>query len=150
MFNRNTILPMIVIFISVVLLFIISNFELPMYRDPSSVGAQFFPTMIAILQIILCLAIIIQDRLHKDTEEASSGPIVSKLALYGVGFLLSYALLMQVFGYLIASLVCFTAYLLYLKVKKVSYYITAWVFVFSVYYIFGEVFFIMLPEGALF
>jgi hypothetical protein len=121
-----------------------------MYRDPSSVGAQFFPTMIAVLQIVLCLAIIIQDRLSKDSEEAPSGPIFSKLALYGVVFLLSYALLMQVFGYLIASLVCFTVYLMYLKVKKVSYYVTAWVFVFSVYYIFGEVFFIMLPEGILF
>lgn len=150
MLNRNTILPMIVIVISVVLLFIISNFELPMYRDPSSVGAQFFPTMIAVLQIILCLALIITDRLKKESSETSSGPIVTKLALYGILFLLSYALLMHIFGYLIASLVCFTVYLIYLKVKKVSYYVTAWIFVFSVYYIFGEVFFIMLPEGIVF
>ncbi|MGX9417528.1 tripartite tricarboxylate transporter TctB family protein [Vibrio sp. RC27] len=150
MFNRNTILPMTVIVISVVLLFLINDFDLPLYRD-ASVGAQFFPTMIAIIQIILCIVLIAKDRMNKEpAEETSSKPIFSKLALYGIIFLLSYALIMQVFGYLIASLVCFTAYLLFLKVKKVSYYVTAWVFVFSVYYIFGEVFFIMLPEGTMF
>jgi hypothetical protein len=134
---------------SSVVLLLISRFDLPHYRD-ASVGAQFFPILIAISQIVICIALIVKSRLHKEETPSPSDPIFSKLALLGIGFLVGYALLMQILGYLLASLICFTSYLMYLKVKKVSYYITAWVFVFSVYYIFGEVFFIMLPEGILF
>ncbi|GAK20703.1 hypothetical protein JCM19052_1203 [Vibrio sp. JCM 19052] len=69
------------------------------------------------------------------------------MAIFGIGFLVAYALLIHIIGYLIASLIAFTAYLVFFKVKKPLYYLIAWCFVFGVYYLFGEVFYIALPQG---
>lgn len=142
--NRNIVFPSIVIVLSAIILFVIGQFAEPRFQD-ASVDAKFFPTVIAIGQILLCIALIIQHKLKKSPEQLD--PLVTKMATYAVGFIIGYALLISQIGYLFASLVAFTVYLLFFKVKKPLYYIVAWVFVGCVYYLFGEVFYIALPEG---
>ena len=119
---------------------------MPLYSQDASVGAKFFPTVIILGQIAICIALIVQHFVKKvETTEAKA--IVSKMSLLGLVFLVLYAVLISVVGYLIASLISFTGYLVFLKVKKPLYYIVAWVFVFAIYYLFAKVFFISLPEG---
>ncbi|CAH0526132.1 tripartite tricarboxylate transporter TctB family protein [Vibrio hippocampi] len=144
MINRNMIFPSLIIVISAIVLVIISQFAEPRFQD-ASVDAKFFPTAIAIIQILICIALIVQVRIKK--LAANQQPIFSKMAAFGVGFLIAYAVLISVIGYLYASLVAFTAYLIFFKVKKPLFYAVAWAFVFCVYYLFGEVFYIALPEG---
>ncbi len=143
--DREIFFPLLMIVISSVVLVLISQFDEPHYQD-ASVNAQFFPSAIAIAQIIICIALIVQRKL-KASIQPPAVPIFSKMAIFGIGFLVAYALLIHIVGYLIASLVAFTAYLVFFKVKKPLYYLIAWCFVFGVYYLFGEVFYIALPQG---
>lgn len=144
MVSRNVIFPCLIIALSALILPVIAQFEQPRFQD-ASVNAQFFPTVIVIMQIVICIALLIQHKLKKTATNTL--PIFSKMALFGVIFLCFYALLISAIGYLYASLVAFTAYLMFFKVKRPLYYIIAWVFVFSIYYLFGEVFYIALPDG---
>lgn len=147
MLNRNVLFPALMIILSAILLVIITQFAVPRYQD-ASVGAGFFPTIIAIIQIVICCALIIQYKKKKNPSKEA--PLVSRKSIFGVCFVIGYALLISLVGYLIASLVGFTFYLIYYKIKKPLYYVIAWVFVFIIYYLFGEVFVISLPEGLLF
>ncbi|MDV7103850.1 tripartite tricarboxylate transporter TctB family protein [Vibrio sp. TH_r3] len=151
MLDRNVIFPSIVILLSAVAFYLIGHFDEPMYQE-ASVDAKFFPRVIVIGQIILCLALIFQHRMkaQSNTESQQSNPIFSKLSIFGLGYLVAYAVLMSFVGYLIASLTAFIAYLIYFKVKKPLYYLIAIGFVLSIYYLFGTVFVIVLPEGSLF
>lgn len=144
MINRNVIFPSLIIVLSAIILAVISQFEQPRFQD-ASVNAQFFPTVIAIMQIIICIALLVQYKLKK--IESDGKPILSKMALFGLIFLCCYAVLISIIGYLYASLIAFTIYLVFFKIKKPLYYVVAWVFVFSIYYLFGEVFYIALPDG---
>lgn len=154
MLNRNVVFPSLLIVISAVTLYLITLFEEPMFQE-ASVDAAFFPTAIVIAQIILCIVLLVQHKMAKansadaDANEPVS-PIFSKLSIFGLGYLAGYAVLIYFLGYLIASLTAFVFYLLYFKVKKPLYYAVAVIFVFCIYYLFGEVFVIALPEGALF
>ncbi|OBT17213.1 tripartite tricarboxylate transporter TctB family protein [Vibrio sp. UCD-FRSSP16_10] len=145
MINRNVVFPSLIIALSAVILVLIGQFSEPRFQD-ASVDAKFFPTAIAIAQILICIALLIQHKL-KSIKEEDQPAIFSKMAVFGVAFLIGYALLINVIGYLFASLVAFTVYLILFKVKKPVYYIVAWTFVCGVYYLFGEVFYIALPEG---
>ncbi|GLR02762.1 tripartite tricarboxylate transporter TctB family protein [Vibrio hyugaensis] len=145
LFDRDIIFPCLMIVISAIILVIISQFDKPHFQD-ASVNAQFFPSVIAIAQIIICIALIAQRKL-KAPLKTNSLPLFSKMAVFGIGFLIAYAVLINLVGYLIASLIAFTVYLMCFKVKKPLYYLIAWVFVFGVYYLFGEVFYISLPQG---
>ena len=147
MFNRHILFPSLVIIISLIMLVIISQFPEPMYQD-APVGAGFFPTAVAILQIIICSVLIYQYKTK--TKQTNQPSLVSSKSIFGIVFLIVYAVLISLVGYLIASLIGFTGYLIYFKIKKPLYYIIAWVFVFTIYYLFGEVFVISLPEGLLF
>lgn len=144
MFNRSVIFPSVIIVLSAIILAVITQFEQPRFQD-ASVNAQFFPTVIAIMQIIICIALLVQYKLKK--IESDRQPILSKMALFGLIFLCCYAVLISIIGYLYASLIAFTIYLVFFKIKKPLYYVVAWVFVFSIYYLFGEVFYIALPDG---
>jgi hypothetical protein len=130
--------------LSAVVLAVITQFAEPRFQD-ASVDAKFFPTAIAILQIIICIALIIQSKVKNAV--IGSSPIFSRMAIFGVIFLICYAVLISIVGYLYASLIAFTAYLIFFKVKKPLFYLVAWIFVFCVYYLFGEVFYIALPQG---
>ncbi|GAB7218338.1 tripartite tricarboxylate transporter TctB family protein [Vibrio comitans] len=145
MINRNIVFPSLIIALSAVILVLIGQFAEPRFQD-ASVDAKFFPTAIAVAQIIICIALLVQHKLKSINTEAQPA-IFSKMAMFGVIFLIGYALLINLIGYLLASLVAFTIYLVLFKVKKPLYYVVAWTFVFGVYYLFGEVFYIALPEG---
>ena len=147
MINRHILFPSLVIIISSLLLVGVTQFQLPLYQD-APVGAGFFPTVVAIIQILICAVLIIQhkNKKHHKKEE----PLISKKSIFGIVYLIAYTVLISVIGYLFASLISFTFYLVYFKIKKPLYYVIAWVFVFTIYYIFGEVFYIALPEGLLF
>ncbi|WP_372883171.1 tripartite tricarboxylate transporter TctB family protein [Psychromonas sp.] len=151
MFNRNVIFPSIIIVFSALAFAVITQFDKPMYQD-ASVDAKFFPMVIVIVQIVICIILLMQHKYKQSHIDENSPvpkdePLVSKMSLFGVAFLLGYALLISVIGYLYASLAAFIFYLLYFKIKKPLYYIVAIVFVLAVYYLFGEVFYISLPEG---
>lgn len=145
MFDRDIVFPGLMIVISAIVLVLISQFDEPHFQD-ASVNAQFFPSVIAIAQILICIALIVQRKLKAPTENKPL-PVFSKMAVFGIGFLIAYASLINLVGYLIASLIAFTVYLMFFKVKKPMYYVIAWAFVFGVYYLFGEVFYISLPQG---
>lgn len=148
MFNRDVVFPILMIVMSAMVLAVIPNFTMPSYQQDASVGANFFPTVLAISQIVICIALLVQRKVNQQ-DTTDKNPIFSKMSLFGLGFLIGYAVLISLAGYLIASLLAFTLYLAYLRTKKVAYYIVAWVFVFVVYYLFGHVFVISLPEGII-
>ncbi|MGB5447071.1 MAG: tripartite tricarboxylate transporter TctB family protein [Psychromonas sp.] len=152
MLNRNVIFPSIIILLSALAFAVITQFDKPMYLD-SSVDAKFFPMVIVIAQIVICIILLIQHKYKqshlKEAESlaAKEQPLISKMSVFGIAYLIGYALLITVIGYLYASLFAFIFYLLYFKIKKPLYYIVAIVFVLAVYYLFGEVFYISLPEA---
>ena len=150
MFNRNIVFPILIIIISAVILVFIPQFTVPIYyQQDASVGAKFFPTVLVIAQIIICIALLIQHQKNKQKTRKSSA-IFSKMSLFGLCFLVLYAVLIGLLGYLIASLISFTLYLVYLKTKTLSYYLFAYSFVVAIYYLFSHVFIISLPEGIIF
>ncbi|WP_133013418.1 tripartite tricarboxylate transporter TctB family protein [Marinomonas flavescens] len=150
MFNRGVVFPVLMIVVSAIILAVIPQFSVPSYgQQDASVGAKFFPTVLAIAQILICIALLIQQRAKK-IEAIESEKIFSKMSLFGLCFLITYAVLIHLLGYLVASLIAFTLYLAYLKTKKPSYYLFAYVFVVAIYYLFGHVFVISLPEGVFF
>jgi len=148
MFNRNIFFPALITFLSAVVLVLITQFPEPRFQD-APVGAAFFPTAVAIIQVIICAILIIQ---HKNQKRAAikEEPLISRKSIFGIAFLIGYAALIHIVGYLLASLIGFTFYLIYYKIKKPTYYLFAWIFVFAIYYLFGEIFVISLPEGLLF
>lgn len=148
MLDRNVVFPSLIILISAIAFVLIGQFADPMYQE-ASVDAKFFPRVIVIAQILLCVTLIIQHKI-KDKQTQKSEPLFSKLSVFGLVFLASYAVLISLLGYLIASLIAFVSYLVYFKVKKPLYYAVAVGFVFGIYYLFGTVFVIVLPEGSLF
>ena len=146
MLNRNVIFPSIIIVLSAIAFALITQFDKPRFMD-ASVDATFFPMAIVIAQIVLCLVLIIQYLNKKKSEGVSEEePLISKMSMFGLAYLIGYAILISVIGYLYASLFAFIFYLMYFKIKKPMYYIVAVVFVLTVYYLFGEVFYISLPE----
>lgn len=147
MFNRDIIFPVLIIIISAMVLAAIPQFTIPSYhQQDASVGAKFFPTVLGIAQILICIALLVQRKMKK-CKTTTSEKIFSKISLFGLFFLVAYAILINLIGYLIASLIMFTFYLVYLKTKKASYYFFAYFFVVVIYYLFSEVFLISLPEG---
>lgn len=147
MINRNIFFPGLMIFLSLVVLVLITQFPEPRYQD-APVGAGFFPTVVAIIQIIICSVLIIQYVKKKTVKKEIK--LITSHALFGFTLLIGYAALITLVGYLPASLVGFTYYLVYYRVKKPLYYVVAWVFVFAIYFLFSDVFIISLPEGLLF
>lgn len=152
MLNRNIIFPSVIILFSAIAFALITQFDQPRYQD-ASVDATFFPMVIVVAQIILCVILMVQHIKKKKSEEVSQQqssteePIISKMSLFGLSYLIGYAILISVLGYLYASLFAFIFYLAYFKIKKPLYYIIAVIFVLTVYYLFGEVFYISLPEA---
>ncbi|WP_087024605.1 tripartite tricarboxylate transporter TctB family protein [Thaumasiovibrio subtropicus] len=144
--RRNLIFSSCMAGLGILALVLIRQFDAPMFQD-ASVDASFFPTVIAIAIIGLSVAIVIQDKLKAANH---SQPIFSKRALMGMGFLFGYAIAIHFAGYLLATLTAFTIYLLACKIRKPTYYLTAWTFVAAIYYLFGEVFVIALPQGIWF
>ncbi|WP_435234328.1 tripartite tricarboxylate transporter TctB family protein [Psychromonas sp. PT13] len=144
MLNRNIIFPSIIIFLSAIAFAVITQFDKPMFQD-ASVDAKFFPMVIVIAQIVLCIILILQHIYKKSKPEEQ--PLITKMSVFGILYILGYAVLISIIGYLYASLITFLFYLVYFKVKKPLYYIVALTFVLVVYYLFGEVFYITLPEA---
>ncbi|WP_290039513.1 tripartite tricarboxylate transporter TctB family protein [Psychromonas sp. 14N.309.X.WAT.B.A12] len=147
MLNRHLVLPSFVIILSLVILGFITQFPEPLYQA-SPVGAGFFPTVIVVIQILICCVLIIQHQRKKQVEQEQ--PLLSSHSIFGFTLLVGYAALITLVGYLPASLIGFTYYLIYYRVKKPIYYVVAWVFVLAIYFLFSDVFIISLPEGLLF
>ncbi|WP_375748973.1 tripartite tricarboxylate transporter TctB family protein [Vibrio sp. HN007] len=146
--ERNILFPVLMVIISILALISISQFDNPRFQD-ASVNAKFFPTVVACFIIFISVLLAVQSKLKNEAAKGAE-PIFSKLAIFGVAFLLVYAVLISFIGYLPASLIAFTVYLVVFKVKKPSYYAIAWTFVVAIYYLFSEVFIISLPQGSLF
>lgn len=144
---RSLVFPLLMIGMSLIALTLIQGFEAPMFQD-ASVDAKFFPRVIAIAIAILSALLIVQEKIKPSQKEIPT--VFTKMALYGFLFLIGYAVFIHFIGYLYATLAAFTLYLICFKVKKPLYYVIAWLFVLGIYYLFGEVFIISLPEGTLF
>ncbi|MCB5161178.1 tripartite tricarboxylate transporter TctB family protein [Marinomonas algarum] len=144
---KKILLPSVIIVISVVALYFISQFSVPNFQD-ASVGSKFFPTAIAVLQIIICFFIILGELL--DTEsESDSAPFLNKYSLFGAVFIIGYATTIYFLGYFLATLLAFGVYLLFFRTKNLYYYLVAIVFTVVIYYVFANVFYVALPEGLL-
>ena len=147
MFNRDVVFPVLIMLISAITLAFIPQFSVPSYyQKEASVGAKFFPTVLATAQFLICIALLIQYKKSKIKPEKPE-KIFSKMSIFGLVFLIFYGFLIHFLGYLIASLIAFTLYLAYLKNKNLIYYLVAWIFVVAIYYLFGQIFLISLPEG---
>ncbi|OEF29398.1 tripartite tricarboxylate transporter TctB family protein [Vibrio rumoiensis] len=144
MLNRNVVFPSIIIVLSAIAFAVITQFDSPMYQD-SSVSAKFFPMAIVVAQIVICVLLLVQYKLKGD--QSLQEAFISKMSIFGICFLIGYALLISVLGYLYASLAAFMFYLVYFKIKKPVYYVVAIIFVVAVNYLFGEVFYISLPQA---
>ena len=147
MLNRNIFFPALIITLSTIVLVLISQFAEPRFQS-GTVGAGFFPTAVAIIQMVICAILIFQYKNKKKIDQDE--PLITSKSIFGIAFLIGYAVLITVIGYLLASLIGFTFYLIYFKIKKPLYYCVAWIFVFAIYFLFSEVFVISLPEGILF
>lgn len=145
MLDSKYIFPVFTATLSAYALYLISLFDEPRFQD-ATVNAKFFPTTVSIIIIMLSLAIFFQEY-RKRSEPAERTVIFSKKAMYGLLFVVSYITLIYFVGYLFASFISFYAYLLCLRVKKIIYYIVATVFVITINYLFGSVFYIALPQG---
>ena len=153
MLNRNFLFPSLIILLGAASLLVISQFDKPMFQD-ASVDAAFFPTVVTIAMMVISAVLVFQhwqknQRDKKENTQEKEAPLFSKLSIFGVAYLIGYAFLIHLLGYLFASLIAFALYLIYFKVKKPLYYVIAAVFVVSVYYLFGEVFVIALPDGII-
>ncbi|AJR05106.1 tripartite tricarboxylate transporter TctB family protein [Photobacterium gaetbulicola] len=153
MLNRNFLFPSLIILLGAASLFVISQFDKPIFQD-ASVDAAFFPTVVTIAMMFISAVLAFQHwqkahRYKKEKKQEKEAPIFSKLSIFGVAYLIGYTFLIHLLGYLFASLIAFALYLFYFKVKKTLYYVIAAVFVVSVYFLFGEVFVIALPDGII-
>jgi hypothetical protein len=146
--TKSLIFPVIVVVISFIALYFISQFPTPSFQD-ASVTSKFFPTAVAIIQIIICFFIILGELLNRK-ETTYKAAFFNKYSVFGVVFIISYVALIYVFGYFFSTLAAFIVYLFFFKIKTISYYITAVIFTCAVYYIFANVFFVSLPEGLIF
>ncbi|MBR7890112.1 tripartite tricarboxylate transporter TctB family protein [Marinomonas sp. A79] len=142
---KNIILPSVIIVISLVALYFISQFAVPSFQD-ASVGSKFFPTAIAVIQIIICVCIILGEIFHKDPQQ-DSAPLFNKYSIFGAVFIIGYATAIYFLGYLAATLLAFFLYLVFFKTTKRYYYLIAIVFTLVIYYVFANVFYVALPEG---
>ncbi|MCV2401976.1 tripartite tricarboxylate transporter TctB family protein [Marinomonas sp. C2222] len=144
---KNLFVPIVMIILSVIVLFLTSQFPTPLYQD-SSISSSFFPNAVAVLQIIICLALIVGECL-KGKVQSNQGAGFNKYSLFGAVFIVSYAVAIYLFGYLISTLLAFLVYLFFFRSKNVWYYVTALVFTSVVYYVFTNVFYVVLPEGTI-
>ena len=148
MLNRNTVLPALFILLGLCSLYIIGQFDEPMFTTGN--GAKFFPTIVSVFILILCGGLLFQEYMDRNKEKEIMPALFSKNSLFGIVFIVSYVGMIYFIGYLISSLLAFFGYLLFLKSRKITYYVTACIFVFAINYIFGDIFFIALPQGVLF
>ena len=145
--TRSLAFPIIMIVLSCIVLYVISQFSVPSFQD-ASVTSKFFPSTVAIIQIIICFFIILGEILNRKNTSYNA-VLFNKYSLFGALFIISYVALIYVFGYFIATLAAFIAYLLFFKIKNIKYYITAVLFTSIVYYIFANIFYVALPEGLI-
>ncbi|WP_028975189.1 tripartite tricarboxylate transporter TctB family protein [Spirochaeta cellobiosiphila] len=118
-------------------------------------GAAFFPRLVSVVLSVLSIALIISSAKVYLADSAGENQVakdifhLSKLKnpLIIMAFLMVYYFLVRVTGFCITSTLLFTAILFVIGVKKVSYYISAPIFVGVVYFIFRFLFLVQLPTG---
>lgn len=129
-------------------LYFIGQFDEPMFTTGN--GAKFFPTIVSVFILILCGGLFFQEYANRNKEKEIMPALFSKNSMFGIVFIVSYVAMIYFIGYLMSSLLAFIGYLLFLKSRKLTYYATACVFVLAINYVFGDIFFIALPQGVLF
>ena len=116
-------------------------------------GAAFFPRLIAVCMMLFSAFLIFSGiKVPKDPQKEASeiqalfNTEMLRPAL-GAVLLLIYLPLIQILGFFFTTLLLFVGILRLVKVKTLSYYIIAPVFVGVIYGIFRYVFLVQLPEG---
>lgn len=143
----------------------ISTFSIQALTD-SRVGADFMPKIIAVLIAILSISIIVngfrrKDEIVRDEQEVSSleNEVESKndksylLVIISVALMFIYLFLIPILGFLIST----TAFLLIQmllfsewKAKNIILYLIISIITSTlIYYLFRNVFYVMLPSGIL-
>lgn len=143
----------------------ISTFSIQALTD-SRVGADFMPKIIAVLIAILSISIIVngfrrKDEIVRDEQEVSSleNEVESKndksylLVIISVALMFIYLFLIPILGFLIST----TAFLLIQmllfsewKAKNIILYLIISIIASTlIYYLFRNVFYVMLPSGIL-
>lgn len=145
--GKNLVFPIVIICVSAVFLFFASQFPSPSFQD-SSVSSKFFPSAIAVIQIIICLCLIAGELLKRN-KASESASVFSKYSIFGAAFIIGYAFLIYLLGYLASTLIAFFVYLAFFRNKNIWYYVTGIVFTCVIYYVFVNVFYVALPEGLI-
>jgi amino acid transporter len=109
------------------------------------VNAQFVPKLVTVLIFAFSIILIIQSLVFKKDNYAELHfKKEFRLILFFL-FLLTYLILMNVIGFLIASLVFCTATLFYLRSRNWKHYVSTYIIVFILFLIFTKVLSVPLP-----
>lgn len=134
---------------ALVFLFLATQFKQP-YGDTNGVGSSFYPITATLILSLLCISQLVMEL--RSSDQASSGTVNSfwPRALMVFAVLVIYGFGIELIGYLPATVTGFTAILFLLGVRRWSWYLSAPIFSFVLYYIFSKIFMVFLPTGFLF
>ena len=148
--GKNIAFPVILIFVSAAFLFFANQFQLPSYEgDAGGVSSKFFPSVVAIMQIVICFFIILKEYIDRN-KSSERTPFLNRYSVFGIVFILGYAFSIYLLGYFLSTLISFLLYLVFFKTKNIWYYVTAVLFTCIIYYVFANVFYVALPEGLIY
>ncbi len=116
------------------------------------INSRSFPYLILTVMAISSILLILQGVIEKDKVYWQFNAHEFKKWTYPLivfALLLFYVLIMPTLGYVISSLITASLLLALVKCKKIPYYITSYVFVFAIYYVFTKFLLVPLPSFGL-
>lgn len=119
-------------------------------QNSSNYGPDFFPTLLAIIVVIISGASFLGTFIKKpesDSDEATKSQDSGNVWIGIVVFLITvgYVFIAELIGFIPASLISMLLIMLLLSVKKWYFYLIMIVFIIAVHYIFENILYIRLP-----
>lgn len=143
--KSDRILGSVLCLLSIVIYYLSTKFVVGFVID-SGLGADFFPKAISVILFLLSMILIIKSDKKRDEEAifTKESLIVGKVV---IGFL-AYLVGMSIMGYLPATIAFLIGMFKFLKVKSNKLiFIYSICFSIFIWYIFGSIFNISLPQG---
>lgn len=149
--KSDLIAGLIFLVLGIFILFSSFTFKQTLIMD-NYLGAAFFPRIVAVILISLSTILVISS-FHNNVHECDNSCSLSKerffMPLLVIGALILNVFLLNITGFCITSTLMFWFILLITKIRKISYFIIAPVFVGIVYFIFRYLFLVQLPVGII-
>lgn len=148
--KKNNIVLSVFFFFVGVLVYVIIPSQIPnlgVVKSGSFTPAS-FPRLLAILMIVFSLGLLLQSVLEKKQEENTEKIDWKdeKKVLVIFLMILAYVFLLEIIGFILASIIFGTAFLFFQKVRKWHYYIILYLMVIFVYFSFSKLLFVYLPS----